>query len=377
MSDTAKYKICNRCIMDTVTDCFITFSKDAHCNHCEEYFLRLDNADTSPGNPELVWGQIVNNIKDKGKGREYDCIVGVSGGVDSSYTAHLCKKWGLRALLLHMDNGWDTEISVKNIQSLANQLEFDYVSYVLDWNEFREIQLAFLKSSIVDLEMPTDIAITASIYQTATKHGINYIVSGGDASGEGILPLQMGYHVYKDMKLYRHIVRRYSTTPLKTVPTVGFIKEAYYKFVKNIRTVYPLNYLSYNKDEARDSLTRTYGWQDYGGKHHESKITAFWQSFAMPVKYKMDYRRVTLSSQICAGQVTREDALERLKATPYDATNIENDKKYVAKKFGISMEELESYLSLPPKTFLDFPNQRRLIEFIHKSYNRLYKKKRI
>ncbi len=363
--------------MDTNTDCFISFDDDGYCNHCEDYLSRTEKANISADNAELAWAQIVKNIQRKGKDREYDCIVGVSGGVDSSYTAHLCKVWGLRPLLLHMDNGWDTEISVKNIKTIADKLDFDYASYVLDWNEFREIQLAFLKSSIVDLEMPTDIAITASIYETAARHDINYIVSGGDASGEGILPLQMGYHVYKDMKLYRHIVRKFSSKPLETIPTAGLLKDIFYKFIKNIRTVYPLNYLSYNKDEARNFLIKTYGWKDYGGKHHESKITAFWQSYAMPVKYKMDYRRVTLSSQICAGQVQRVEALEMLKANPYDDAKIEDDKKYIAKKYGISLEELEGFLSLPPKTFLDFPNQRRLIELIHKSYNTLYKRKRI
>jgi N-acetyl sugar amidotransferase len=376
MSKDLKYQICKRCVMDTFDE-FITFDERGFCNHCEEFLRRAQRHNYVEGVSEKKWEEILDVIKKAGRDREYDCILGISGGVDSSYTAHLCKRWGLRALLLHMDNGWDTETSVKNIKTVAEKLDFDYVSDVLDWNEFREIQLAFLKSSIVDLEMPTDIAIAASIYQTAAKHRIKYIVSGGNSSAEGILPLQMGYHVYKDMRLYHHIVKKYSTVPLKKVPTVGFLGEIYYKFIKNIRTVYPLNYIPYDKDKAREFLMESYGWENYGGNHHESKITAFWQSYAMPVKYNMDYRRTTLSSQICSRQITRGEALEKLEALSYDASKIEEDKKYIAKKYGISVQELESYLSLPPKTYLDFPNQKDLIEFIYKTYERLYRNKRI
>jgi len=190
------------------------------------------------------------------------------------------------------------------------------------------------------------------------------------------LPLQKGYHVYKDLKLYRHIVKNFSSVPLKKVPTVSFLGEIYYKFVKNIRTVYPLEYIPFDKDKAREFLMENYGWENYGGKHHESKITAFWQSYAMPVKYNMDYRRTTLSSQICAGQISRNEALKQLEADPYDAPKIGEDKKYIAKKYGISVAELEEYLSRRPKTYLDFPNQKKLIEFVYNSYRKLYKNRR-
>ena len=375
MDNNGKYQICKRCVMDTFDE-FITFDERGFCNHCEAFIRRLEAQTPAGTSKEKEWEAILDNMKRKGRGREYDCIVGISGGVDSSYTAHLCKEWGLRTLLLHMDNGWDTDISVKNIETVAEKLGFDYVSDVLDWNEFKEIQLAFLRSSIVDLEMPTDIAIAASIYRTAARHGIKYIVSGGNSSAEGILPLQMGYHVYKDMKLYRHIVDRFSSVPLKKLPTVGFLGEIYYKFVKNIRTVYPLEYVAFNKDEARAFLMSHYGWQNYGGKHHESKITAFWQSYAMPVKYNMDYRRTTFSSQICSGQMTRDEALSLLEDAPFDQSKIDEDKKYIAKKYGISLQELDELMLAPPKTYRDFPNQKELIELVYKAYSRLYKSKR-
>jgi N-acetyl sugar amidotransferase len=314
---------------------------------------------------------LLTQIKEKGKGRRYDCLVGISGGVDSCYTAYLCHQWGLRPLLIHMDNGWNSDIAVKNVKKVVDKLGLDYVSYVLDWREFREIQLAFLKSSIVDLEMPTDIAIAASLYQTASKHRIKYIVSGGNFSGEGILPLTWGYHVLKDEKLYRHIVKRYSSTRLRKVPIVGLKGEIYYKFIKGIKTVYPLNLVDYNKDEAREFLKKEFDWQDYGGKHHESKITGFWQSYVMPTKYNMDYRRATYSSQIVSGQVTRAEALERLEALPYNQEKVEQDKQYIAKKYGISVDQLEAYLALPPKTYKDFPNDRKKIEWFYVLYKRL------
>lgn len=370
------YQICNRCVMDT-SDPDIIFDDIGNCNHCEDFINRISLQIYIPGKSEKQFEHIVNIIKEKGKNHPYDCIVGISGGVDSCYTAHLCKEHGLRPLLIHMDNGWNTEISVKNVKTMVEKLGFDYVSYVLDWQEFKEIQLAFLKSSIVDLEMPTDIAIPASIYKTAVKHNIKYILPGGNYTAEGILPLQMGYHVYKDMKLYRHIVKKYSSVKLKTVPTFGLLKEIYYKFIKGIKKAYPLNYIPFDKDKARDFLIQNYGWENYGGKHHESKITAFWQSYAMPVKYNMDYRRTTFASQICSNQITREEAIEELKECSYDKSKIDEDKKYIAKKYGITLAELEEHLAKPPKTYIDFPNNKSLISFVYRTYNKIFPNKRI
>jgi len=362
--------------MDT-SDPDIVFDDRGYCNHCEDYLTRISLQTYVAGESEKQFEEILNRIKEKGKNKTYDCIVGISGGVDSCYTAHLCKEHGLRPLLIHMDNGWNTEISVKNVKTMVEKLGFDYTSYVLDWQEFREIQLAFLKSSIVDLEMPTDIAIPAAIYEVAIKYNIKYILSGGNYTAEGILPLQMGYHVYKDMKLYRYIVRKYSSVKLKTVPTFGILKEVYYKFGKGIKNTYPLNYIPFDKNKAREFLIQNYSWENYGGKHHESKITAFWQSYAMPVKYNMDYRRTTFASQICSNQITREEALEELKTLSYNEAKIKEDKKYIAKKFEITEEELEKYLSNPPKTYVDFPNNKEFISFIYKTYNKIFPNKRI
>lgn len=376
LKNSRPYQICTRCVMDT-TDPDIVFDADGICNNCTGFINRLQSRGYVKGESEAVFQKFAEVIKNHGKGKTYDCIVGISGGVDSCYVAYLCKQYGLRALLIHMDNGWDTEIAVNNIISLAKALDYDYLSYVLDWEEFKNIQLAFLKSSSVDLEMPTDVAILASIYETAAKNDIKYIISGGNLSSEGILPLQWGYHGHKDMKMYNYIVKKHSDTKIRKVPVIGLVKESYYRFVRKMKTIYILNYHHYDKDAAKKYLMDHLGWKDYGGKHHESKITAWWQGYVMYAKYNMDYRRATYSSQICLKQITREEALTKLKEVPFDMAKIKEDNKYIAKKFGISVEELEAYLKLPPKTYVDFPNSKKLIDFCYGIYNKYFNSKRV
>ncbi|MFM7388324.1 MAG: N-acetyl sugar amidotransferase [Bacteroidota bacterium] len=365
--NSSQYQICSRCVMD-VSDEDIQFDEQKVCNHCKEFEITLNKVKSIQG----IWSNTAEIIKKAGRGKKYDCLIGISGGVDSCYTAYLAKKAGLRPLLFHMDNGWNSENSVRNIKKVVDKLDVDYTSVVLDWEEFKEIQLAFLKSSIVDIEMPTDIAILAAAYKTARKHGIKYILSGGNYCGEGILPLTWGYHVMKDVKLYRHIVRTYGNTPIKKVPLVGLTDEIRYKFIHGIKTIYPLNKIDYDKDAAKAFLKREYDWTDYGGKHHESRITAFWQSYAMPTKYNMDYRRATCSSLIVSGQMSREDALELLKGLPYKEESIKQDKEYVAKKFGISVEELNQILELLPKTYKDFPNAKITIDWFYRVYRKIF-----
>lgn len=368
------YQICSRCLMDT-SDPDIIFDAKGYCNHCTNYLDTLSKHAYKPKISKNQWEAILNNVKNKANNKKYHCVVGISGGVDSCYVAHLCKEYGLNPLLLHINNGWNTEISEQNVQKIVDHLGFDYIEYKLDWDEFRKIQIAFLKSSIVDLEMPTDIAIAAVNYKIAVKYNIPFIFSGGNFAGEGILPLQWGYHVYLDTKLYKYIVKKYGKIKIKKIPKVGLYGSFYYKFIKGIKTYYPLNYIEYNKDLIKEFLTENYGWESYGGKHHESKITAFLQSYLMPTKYNMDYRRATLSSHICAGIISREKALEMLQNPIYIESQVENDKKFIANKLEISIEKFNSYLALPPKTFKDFPNSKWLIEFAYNTYKRIKNKK--
>lgn len=376
MKQSMDYQICTRCVMDT-SDEDIVFDEQGICNHCTAALMERKAVAYKKGQSEVLLEGILKKIKAKGRKARYDCLVGVSGGLDSSYVAHLAIKMGLRPLLLHIDNGWDSEIAVRNIRNLITALNVDYVSEVIDWESFRQVQLGFLKSSSVDLEMPTDIAILAATYKVAAREGINYIISGSNFSGECILPLTWGYHVSRDMAYYRHIVNRYSTGKLRRIPVVNIWKEIVYKFVHNIKTIYLLNYIDYNKEAIRTDLKELYNWESYAGKHHESRITAFWQGYVMPSKYNMDYRRATYSSQICAGQMSRATAIELLAAPPYGNASVAEQTKYISKKFGISVNEMDRYLSLPPKTYKDFPNQYKMIRFIFDSYRRIFKKQRV
>lgn len=359
--------------MDT-TDTDITFDDKGYCNHCTNHLekLKLETNKEIPSNLDL--NRIVSRIKSKGK--KYDCIVGVSGGVDSCYTAYLAHSLGLKPLLVHLDNGWDSVNAVENIKLIVTKLDLDYESYVLDWEEFRELQLAFLRSSIVDLEFPTDIAIQAALHQVASKLGIKYIISGSNYSSEGILPLKWGYHVMKDMKLYNHIVKKYSKVKRKKIPGFSWFNEMYFKFVNGIKIIYILDYVDYNKDLAKDFLEKEFNCAFPTGKHHESLYTKFWQSYILPVKHNIDYRKDTYSTQICAGQITREDALKKLESLPYDQKTIQNDKEYVCKKLKISLEEFEEIMQRPPRNYTHFPNKEKWIKFVHKTYKFLFPKKR-
>jgi N-acetyl sugar amidotransferase len=362
--------------MDT-TDSDIIFDKNKCCNNCTQHIEILQTQTLRENSLLPAFDDVISKIKSAGNNSKYDCIIGISGGVDSCYTAYIAHSIGLKPLLVHLDNGWDSENSVSNIQLLVDKLGVDYLSYVLDWQEFRELQLAFLKSSIVDLEIPTDIAIPAALHEIASKYNVKYILSGSNFTSEGILPLKWGYHVMKDMKLYNHIVRKYSAVPRKKVPAFGVIKETYYKFVRGIKTIYILDYIDYNKDSAKEFLEQEYGCNFPTGKHHESLYTKFWQSYILPVKYNIDYRKATYSTQICSGQTTREVALKKLENLSYNPEKIESEKEYVCKKLGISVAEFEEIMKLPPKNYTDFPNSEKMIQLVHKTYKFIFRRKRI
>ena len=246
----------------------------------------------------------------------------------------------------------------------------DYESHVVDWEEFKDLQLSFLKASVPEIETPTDIAIPAALHTAAARHGVRYLISGGNYVTEGILPARWHYNA-KDVKFLKAVQRRYGGRALKTFPTFGFAKETYYKLVKRIRFAYVLNHVPYSRQGAIKILEEQLGWKHYGGKHHESKITGFVQSYILPTKFGIDYRKATLSTQICAGEITREEALAELQNPPYDENQVLADKEYLAKKFGLTLAEFEEILSQPPKSYTDYPNQKRQLEFIYGVYRRL------
>lgn len=370
-----QYQQCTRCVMDT-TDPLITFNEKGECNHCSDFLSRRSKHNYQGAESDAQLDAIVNDIKNAGKGKEYDCIMGLSGGIDSSYAAYIAKQKGLRVLAVHMDNGWNSEEAVQNIKNIAGKLGIDYESYVLDWREFRDLQLSFLKAAVPEAETPTDIAIPAILHKLAAKYGIKHIVMGGNFATEGILPKTWHYNA-KDLKYLKAIHRRFGTVRLKKFPTFGFLKEIYYKVFKRVKLVYILNYVPYDKEEAMAFLKKELEWKYYGGKHYESKYTGFVQSYYLYTKFGIDYRRATTATQICTGAITREEALEQLKSIPYDESKIKAEKQYIAKKLNISLEEFEEILEREGKWYWEYPNNEKLLNFMYNTYRRIYGKEKL
>ena len=365
-----RYQLCTRCVMDT-SDLEIVFSEDGHCNHCAEFLLaRKKYSKGQEGRDKFQL--IIDKIRSAGKGRDHDCVIGVSGGLDSSYLTHLAVENGLRPLAVHMDNGWDSMEAVLNIRTITNKLNIEYESYVLDWEEFKDLQLAFLKASVPEAETPTDVAIPAALHAVAAKFGIKYILSAGNLTTEGILPKSWHYKA-KDLTYFNYIQKTFGTRPLKAFPTFDYKTEIYYKFAKGIRTLYPLNFLPYSPAEAVTELSEKFGYRYAGRKHYESRYTRFIQSYYLFEKFGIDYRRATLSSQILSGQVSRDEALEQLKTTPYSAAQLADDMDYVSKKLAIAPEELEAIIRLPPKYYWDYPNNDRRLQFTYSVYKRIFR----
>ena len=364
------YQRCTRCVMDT-SDPDIHFDGEGCCNHCNTLLQHRGEKEAYLATGVQKLEALVHRIQQAGRGKEHDCILGLSGGVDSSYAAYLLKELGLRPLFVHMDNGWNAEEAVLNIKRLADGLKLDYESFVLDWEEFRDLQLAFLRASVVEAETPTDMGIPGALHRIAARHGIKYIISGGNLATEGILPAYWHYNA-KDARYLRAIHKRFGTRPLRNFPIFGFKEEAYYKLVHGIRIVYPLNLVPFTKERATTLLVDKLGWTPYGGKHHESLYTRFVQSYLLPVKFGIDYRKATYSSQICDGELTRDEAITFLQQPVYDVARIEGDLNYVAKKLRISREELDAIVALPAKSHLDYPNDEQRLKVIYNLYRRFF-----
>jgi N-acetyl sugar amidotransferase len=369
------YQQCSRCVMDT-SDPEITFDAHGHCCHCTEFLEVRSRHRYQGASSDETLDHIVNAIKRAGVGKDYDCILGVSGGADSCYLAYLAKQKGLRPLAVHMDNGWNSDKAVVNIKNVAANLELDYESYVLDWEEFKGLQLAFLKASVPEAETPTDMAIPASLHRVAAKYNVSYILSGGNLSTEGMLPKSWHYDV-RDMKYFSHIYKAFGNGKLRRFPTFGYKTEAFYKLVKGIRMVYPLNYVPYVKEEAIDLLSGKFDWKPHSGKHHESRYTKFIQSYYLYEKFRIDYRRLALSIQVLDSKICRGPAIEQLNSRPYDLEEVENEKYYISKKLGLSENEFERIINLPPKWHWDYPNDEKKLGWIYDVYRTLFRKEKL
>lgn len=347
--------------MDT-TDSMIVFDEAGVCDHCNTFFKH-----TLPNWPKGEQAQkelaaIAEKIQHAGEDKEFDCIVGMSGGIDSSYLTYVAKEQlGLRPLVFHVDAGWNSQEAVNNIEKLVDGLGLDLYTEVIDWEEMKDLQLAFFKAGVPHVDTPQDHAFFAHMYKFAEQYKVKYILTGANLSTECVRnPVEWMYY-QSDSRQLRDIHRRFGTRPLVSFPVTSILwHKIFLPYVKGIKVVRPLNYVPYVKEEAMNLLTEKFGWQRYPQKHFESRFTRFYESYWLPKRFGYDVRRVQYSSLILTGQMTRAEALEKLKQPPYDESTIAHDQNYVANKLGISVEELISYLDLPKRTFRDYKSHEQI-----------------
>ena len=366
-----EYQICKRCIMDT-TEEEIIFDSGGICNHCVGALARFKEQLLPPEDRQKALELLVGKIKKEGKGKRYDCIIGVSGGCDSTTTAYLVKKLGLRPLAVHFDNGWDSELAVENIKKTLEKSKIDLYTHVVDWEEFRDLQLSFLKASVADCEVPTDHGISALLFKTAAREGVKFILSGGNLTTEAIMPSSWSYY-NQDLLFLKALHRKFGTVPLRTFPTISIPQYLYYVFVLGIRQVPFLNYIDYRKEQAKELLQKELSWRDYGGKHCESVWTRFFQGYYLPVKFGFDKRRAHLSTLICSGQITREAALLEMENPIYDSNLLKEDMQFVIKKLGLSEAGFQAIIAVPPRRIQEFPNHYFLFHKLGK-YKNIFRK---
>jgi N-acetyl sugar amidotransferase len=353
-----RFQQCAVTVMDNIADPDITFDSKGVCNYYYDYHNIADEYLPSGKDGEEKLARLVATIKKEGKGKAYDCLIGLSGGVDSTYVAYLVKQLGLRPLAVHLDNGWDSELAVKNVENIITKLGFDLFTLVINWEEFKDIQLAYLHASVVDIEVVSDHAIFASMRKLARQHKIGYIISGTNIVTEHIMPPSWLYEKM-DFANLKDIHNRYGKLKLKTYPTYDFKKFLYFSAVLKLNPISILNYVPYNKKEVKEIITQELDWRDYGGKHYESIFTKFYQAYILPEKFHIDKRKAHLSTLICSGQMTREEALAELEKPLYEPKALAADKEYVLKKFGLSEAEFEKIMKLPVRRHQDFKTDKR------------------
>lgn len=359
--NTRSYQICTNCVMDT-TDSAIVFNEKGVCDHCHNYYENTLPSWHTDERGMLEMMSVVDKIKKEGEGKDFDCIIGMSGGIDSSYLVYIAKeKLGLRPLVFHVDAGWNSQIAVNNIERIVDKLGLDLYTHVIDWEEIKDLQLAFFKSGVSHIDTPQDHAFFATMYNFAADYKVKYILTGANYSTECVRnPVEWMYY-QSDVIQLKDIHKKFGTRPLKQYPLTKILwHKIYLPYIKGIKVVRPLNYVPYIKQEAMQLLQDKFGWQPYPQKHFESRFTKFYESYWLPLKFGYDVRRVQYSSLILTGQMTREVAIEKLKEPPYDASSIQQDFEYIANKLGISVEELNGYLKGPNKTYKDYASQENI-----------------
>ena len=350
--------------MDT-TDLKIQFNDLGICDHCSTFKnITLPNWDIGACAQSQL-SALIDTIKREGDGKDFDCIIGMSGGIDSSYLTYIAKeKMGLRPLVFHVDAGWNTQIAVNNIERLIDGLGLDLFTEVIDWQEMRDLQLAFFKSGVPHIDTPQDHAFFATMYKFAAQHNVKYILTGANLSTECIRNPVEWMYFQTDSRQLKDIHRQFGSRPLKTFPITSVLwHKIWLPYFKGIKVVRPLNMVPYVKEEAKQLLVDRFGWQPYPQKHFESRFTQFYESYWLPKRFGYDVRRVQYSSLIVTGQMTRDEAIELLKKPSYDEATILQEIEFVANKLGITSDELNSFMELPRRTYKDYKNQHQIYDY--------------
>lgn len=350
-------QICSKCVMD-ITVPNINFDSEGICNFCHLHD-KLESRYPLGEKGEKRLNQLINEIKRRGKNKKYDCIIGVSGGVDSTYCAYLAKKWGLRVLAVHLDNGWNSEEAAHNIKTIADKLGFNSRIEKVDWPEFKQLQIAFLKASVPDIEIPTDIGIYATLYKVAAEKNIVSIINGHSFRQEGTQPV---YWTYMDGRYIESVYKKFTGKRLKYFNNLKMKDMFYYSVLKRIKEYRPLEYIDYDKKQAAEILKNELGWRNYGGHHFESVYTRFVASYILPQKFNIDKRKVSLSAKIRSMKLLREEALEILNEPYYPIDMIEKDKDFILNRLELSEEEFNTIMKMPLRSHFDYPNYRSLIK---------------
>jgi N-acetyl sugar amidotransferase len=350
--------------MDT-TDAKIVFDEKGVCDHCNTFYKDIE-PNWNPN--DKGWAEIskiADDIKKEGEGKDFDCIIGMSGGIDSSYLVYLAKeKLGLRPLVFHVDAGWNSQQAVHNIEQIVDRLDLDLYTEVIDWEEMKDLQLSFFKAGVSHTDTPQDHSFFATMYKFAAKHKIKHILTGGNYSTECIRnPLQWMYF-QSDARQIKDIQKKFGTKKLKNFPLTNILwHKIYLPYIKGIKLYRPLDFMPYDKEEATQFLVDNLGYQRYAQKHFESRFTRFYEAYWLYKKFGYDTRKVQYSSLIVTGQMTREEALEKLKSPAYDPETIDDDFNYIANKLGITSAELKGYLDAPNKTYKDYKNQQSIYDW--------------
>ena len=356
--------VCTNCVMDT-TDSKISFDKEGVCDHCITFYKDIEPKWLADINDSKKIDRIIDTIKKQGKGKDFDCIMGMSGGIDSSYLLYLMKeKYDLRPLVFHVDAGWNSQIAVNNIERLVDGLGLDLYTEVIDWEEMKDLQLAYFKSGVSNIDAPQDHSFFATMYKFASDNNINTILTGGNYSTECIRnPIEWMYYQSDSIQL-KDIHNKFGSAPLKNYPITNILwHKIFLPYIKGVKTIRPLDLIPYIKNEAVETLVNKFGYQEYPQKHFESRFTRFYESYWLPKRFGFDTRKVQYSSLILTHQMTREEALAKLKELPYDKSTIKNDIEYISNKLSISIDELQSYMDMPKKTYKDYKSQELIYNF--------------